>query len=93
MSQLIAIFWVIFWADIGDKTQLATIFFASSGVVPPMLLFATVTLSLMLSAGLAVMLGNSFQAAMSHLPLKLIAGLGFIAIGIWTLISHFQSAN
>jgi hypothetical protein len=25
-------------------------------------------------------------------PLKLIAGLGFIAIGVWTLYGHFRGA-
>ncbi|MBV9540973.1 MAG: UPF0016 family protein, partial [Alphaproteobacteria bacterium] len=27
---------------------------------------------------------------LTMIPLKLIAGIGFIAIGVWTVISHYR---
>lgn len=39
---------------------------------------------------LAVVAGAAAESYLAAIPLKLIAGLGFIAIGLWTVFQHFH---
>jgi hypothetical protein len=52
---------------------------------------ATAAAALVASTALAVALGTSAAQYLSMVPLKLIAGLGFVAIGAWTIYGHFQA--
>lgn len=89
MSELIAIFLAVFFAELGDKTQLATLLFASNSKAGPWAIFAAASLALILSTGLAVLAGEFAARYLTMLPLKLIAGAGFLAIGAWLVIGHF----
>jgi putative Ca2+/H+ antiporter (TMEM165/GDT1 family) len=64
----------VFFAELGDKTQLATLLFAASAR------------ALVLSSFIAVLVGSQLSAYLPHRALKLAAGVGFIAIVIWNLI-------
>jgi putative Ca2+/H+ antiporter (TMEM165/GDT1 family) len=90
MSQAWIIFAAVFVAELGDKTQLATLLFATNKATSPWLVFAAASMALIASTGIAVALGTAAEAWLARIPLKLIAGAGFIAIGIWTVWSHFQ---
>ena len=90
MSEIFVIFATVFLAELGDKTQLATLLFAAERNTSPLLVFLAAAGALVLSSALAVALGVGAERYLSALPLKLIAGLGFIAIGLWTLWGHFQ---
>jgi len=88
MLKLAAIFAAVFVAELGDKTQLATILFASDRSVHPLHVFLSAASALVLSTGLAVLIGSQAARYLDVVPLKLIAGLGFIAIGCWALFEH-----
>ena len=90
MADLIAIFATVFLAELGDKTQLATLLFASQSRQQPLLIFLAAAGALCLSTALAVAAGHLGGQYLARLPLKLIAGLGFIALGAWTLVDHFR---
>lgn len=92
MLKIAAIFVTVFLAELGDKTQLATLLFATEGKHHPVLVFLAASGALVASTALAVLLGTAASHWLNGLPLKLIAGLGFVAIGIWTLIGHFNGA-
>lgn len=92
MSQILVIFATVFLAELGDKTQLATLLFASSRETPPLAVFAAAAGALVLSTALAVLLGVAAERYLAMLPLKLIAGAGFVAIGLWTLWDHVSAA-
>jgi putative Ca2+/H+ antiporter (TMEM165/GDT1 family) len=89
--DLAAIFATVFLAELGDKTQLATLLFASSGRQHPALIFAAAAVALCLSTAIAVALGSVAGHYLPRVPVKLIAGVGFIAIGLWTIYGHFQA--
>ena len=91
MSQLLAIFATVFFAELGDKTQLATVLFATDKEQSPWLVFFAAAAALVLSTAIAVMLGTLAEKYLTAIPLKLIAGIGFIIIGGWTVWSHFQA--
>lgn len=93
MSQLVAIFFTVFLAELGDKTQLATMLFASERQNSPVHVFMAASAALILSTALAVALGTAAERWLSFLPLKLLAGIGFILVGIFTLVDHFRAAS
>jgi len=90
MLDLFSIFASVFLAELGDKTQLATLLFAGEGKHSPWTVFAASGGALVLSTALAVLAGTFAQKYLAGLPLKLFAGIGFLVIGAWTLWDHFQ---
>lgn len=92
MRELIVIFVTVFLAELGDKTQLATLLFASDGktAVSPLGVFLAAAGALVLSTAIAVALGTAAERYLTMVPLKLIAGIGFIAVGAWTIAAHFR---
>ena len=83
-----SVFVTVFLAEIGDKTQLATMLFASEAKVSKWVIFAGSALALVLAAGIGVIVGAQLERFVAPRTLKLVAGIGFIAIGLWTLISR-----
>ncbi len=77
----------VFLAEIGDKTQLATMLFASDAKTSKWAVFAGASLALVLAAGIGVLVGAQLERLISPRTLKLLAGVGFIAVGLWTLLA------
>lgn len=92
MLKLASIFLAVFLAELGDKTQLATVLFATDKEHSPLVVFLAAAGALTLSTALAVALGTYGAKYLEAIPLKLIAGIGFVAIGLWTLADHFRGA-
>ena len=82
------VFITVFIAEIGDKTQLATMLFASERGTSKWLIFAGAALALVVAAAIGVLVGAQLERFVKPSTLKTIAGVGFIAIGIWTLVSR-----
>ena len=82
-----SVFVTVFLAEIGDKTQLATMLFASEAKVSKWVIFAGSALALTLAAAIGVLVGDQLGRVVSPRTLKLVAGIGFIGIGIWTIAS------
>lgn len=85
LKSFLAIFGVVFLAELGDKTQLATVLFASKEPSNLLLVFAAASLALILSSGIAVALGSTLSNYIDPKLLSNVAGAGFIAIGVWTI--------
>jgi len=92
MLKLASIFAIVFLAELGDKTQLATLLFAGERTHPPFLVFLAAATALTLSTGLAVIAGSYGARFVDMLPLRLIAGIGFVALGAWSILEHFRGA-
>jgi putative Ca2+/H+ antiporter (TMEM165/GDT1 family) len=88
---LLAIFLTVFLAELGDKTQLATLLFTAEGKHSPLSVFAASAMALVASTALAVGAGTLAERWLAAVPLKLIAGAGFILIGVWTIYGHYRS--
>jgi putative Ca2+/H+ antiporter (TMEM165/GDT1 family) len=82
------VFVTVFLAEIGDKTQLATMLFASEAKTSKWVVFAGSALALVLAAAIGVLVGAQLERFIAPRTLKLVAGIGFIAIGAWTLVSR-----
>ncbi len=92
MSAFLTVFFSIFLAELGDKTQLATVLFATEDGRPKSLVFAGASLALIASTGLAVLLGAMAERYLTMAPLKLLAGIGFVVIGVLMIAEHFRAA-
>jgi putative Ca2+/H+ antiporter (TMEM165/GDT1 family) len=92
MRDLLAMFVAIFLAEFGDKTQLATLLFASERKLPPLAVFAASGGALLLSTAIATFLGTVAARYLTGVPVRLIAGLGFILIGAWTVAQYYRGA-
>ena len=90
MLKLAAIFAAVFVAELGDKTQLAVLLFAGDRAQNPALVFLAASTALVVATGIAVLIGSQGARYLEMVPLKLIAGVGFIAIGAWSLLEHFR---
>lgn len=80
------VFAAIFIAELGDKTQLATLLFAADKEVSRLTVFAAASLALILASGIGVIAGGLLSQHISARAMQYVAGVGFVAIGLWTLI-------
>jgi len=89
--EFFSIFFAVFIAELGDKTQLATLLFASESKLSPFAVFMASAGALVLSAAIAVLLGTMASKYLAALPLKLFAGIGFVIIGGLAIADYFRA--
>jgi putative Ca2+/H+ antiporter (TMEM165/GDT1 family) len=90
MGQLMTMFFVIFVAELGDKTQIATLLYAAEQKDAPIPVFVASAGALVLGAAISVALGALGGRWLQAVPLKLLAGIGFIVIGVWSLFQYYR---
>lgn len=81
----VTVFASVFVAELGDKTQLATMLFAAKSEVSKWHVFLAASAALVVSSALGVIAGQFLTTVIGEKMLHWIAGLGFVAIGLWTL--------
>jgi len=79
------VFGTVFLAELGDKTQLATLLFASKNNVSLWTVFAGAAAALVLASAIGVAAGSIVAQYVNPKHLSYAAGVGFIVIGAWTL--------
>ncbi|MDD4294815.1 MAG: TMEM165/GDT1 family protein [Candidatus Omnitrophica bacterium] len=81
----LTIFITVFLSELGDKTQLATVLFASNKGNSKIMVFFAAALALILATAIAVFLGEIMAKYVKPQTLSWIAGAGFIVIGFFTI--------
>ena len=79
-------------AEMGDKTQLATLSLGArfqGGLVGPVAVWLGATVGMILANSLAVVVGYTAGRRVPEKLMKRISGVLFIGFGIWTLIDAF----
>jgi len=87
VKVFLTVFAAIFIAELGDKTQLATLLFAADKEVNKLTVFFGASLALILTTALGVLAGGAIASYVDTKYLHYLAGAGFIIIGIYTLIN------
>ena len=82
------VFFTIFVAELGDKTQLATLLYASDASHPKFTVFAASAAALVLSSALGVLAGSLVSEHVNPKVVRWVAGVGFIAVGVWVLLAR-----
>ena len=85
LKLFLTVFATVFIAELGDKTQLATLLFAADQEVSKMTVFIGASLALVLTSALGVLAGGLVADFIQPRYLSYVAGAGFILIGVWTL--------
>jgi len=86
MRPYFVVFVSVLLAELGDKTQLATVLFASDAALSRWGVLAAAAGALTVSTALAVLVGTWVGRWLLPRQLNLAAGLGFVAIGVWILL-------
>jgi putative Ca2+/H+ antiporter (TMEM165/GDT1 family) len=81
----ITIFATVFIAELGDKTQLATMLFATDKEVSKYTVFFAASAALIIASAIGVLAGSLLAEYINVKYLHYIAGIGFILIGAFTL--------
>jgi putative Ca2+/H+ antiporter (TMEM165/GDT1 family) len=86
LKILTTVFTSVFIAELGDKTQLATMLFAADKDISKLTVFVGAALALVLTSAIGVAAGSIISHYVSEKTLQVLAGIGFIGIGLWTLV-------
>jgi putative Ca2+/H+ antiporter (TMEM165/GDT1 family) len=81
------VFFTIFVAELGDKTQLATMLYASDASRSKLTIFAATAVALVTTSALSVLAGSLLAAYVKPEVVRWIAGIGFIVVGVWVLLA------
>lgn len=82
----LTVFASVFIAELGDKTQLATMLFAADKEVSRTTVFLAASAALVVASGLGVLAGSVLTQMISEKILHYVASAGFIVIGVFTLL-------
>lgn len=85
LKLFMTVFSTVFVAELGDKTQLATLLYAADARNPKLTVLLAAAAALVLTSAIAVLAGSLVSRHVSPRILSWIAGAGFIAIGVWTI--------
>ena len=90
LTIFLSTFLSVFVAEIGDKTQIATLILsAKSG--KPFIVFAGAALALICSTLFVVVLGNWLSKNISQIRIKFVSSSIMLFIGIWFAIQALQA--
>lgn len=81
----LTVFSTVFIAELGDKTQLATLLFAAKSSSGLLTVFAAAAAALVLTTLIGVVAGAALSQYLNPRYLSYAAGTAFIVIGAWTL--------
>ena len=87
MKFLLA-FGTIFLSELGCKTQMTTLLLSSNKTSNVWMVFVLTSTALLIANGFAAVLGNFASKHIDVIPMKLIAGIGFVILGIITIVEH-----
>ena len=74
---------VIFVAELGDKSQLMALTFATRFKTTPVLI--GITLATAIVHAVSVLIGAALGATIPTRPITIVAGMAFVLFGLWTL--------
>ncbi|MBW2635704.1 MAG: TMEM165/GDT1 family protein [Deltaproteobacteria bacterium] len=83
-------FGMVFLAELGDKTQLAT-FCLAADCDPKLSVFLGAAIALVLSTLIAVVFGSLLSKYLPEHYIKIAAGIFFVIEGVWMLFNATKS--
>ncbi|HUO67023.1 MAG TPA: TMEM165/GDT1 family protein [Gammaproteobacteria bacterium] len=91
-KTFLTVFITVFLAELGDKTQLATLLFASRSPSALLTIFFAAAGALVITSAIGVAAGALLADYVNPKYLSYVAGVGLIVIGLWTLVSATRTA-
>ena len=81
----LTVFSTVFLAELGDKTQLATMLYAADAEHSKLTVFLGSATALIVTSAIGVAMGGLIAQYVNPKMLSWLAGAGFILIGVWTI--------
>lgn len=85
LKLLLTVFGTVLLAELGDKTQIATLLFAADASAHRLTVFIGASLALILASAIGVLAGGVVSEYVDPKYLSYAAGIGFIVIGAFTI--------
>ena len=82
----LTVFGAIFIAELGDKTQLATMMFAADKQVSKWTIFAGASVALVAASAIGVLAGHLLSQYLDEKVMSYVAGSVFVLIGVFILV-------
>ena len=92
LNLLLSTFLTVFIAELGDKTQLATLTISGTSK-KPLAVFLGSSSALVFASLLGALTGGSISAIVPEVVLKSIASVTFLIIGLRLLINSFRKED
>ena len=86
LKLFVSVFITIFIAEIADKTQIATLLYASNAQHSKLTVFLGAFIALAITSAIAVIAGSALANWIDQKLMAKLAGIIFILIGIWTFM-------
>ena len=86
LKLLLTVFATVLLAELGDKTQLATLLFSANAPANRLTVFIGASLALILASAIGVLAGGVVSAYVDPKYLSYTAGIGFLVIGAFTIV-------
>ena len=86
LKVFFTVFAAVFIAELGDKTQLATMLFAADREVSKWTVFWGASSALIVATAIGIIAGTVLSEFINERYLNYTAGVGFILIGAFTLV-------
>jgi putative Ca2+/H+ antiporter (TMEM165/GDT1 family) len=80
------VFWMIFIAELGDKTQVATLLLAADRPAARWVIFAGAASALVLSSAIGVIAGGWISHYLPERTVQFFAGVTFAIVGLWMVL-------
>ena len=93
LKVFFTVFAAVFVAELGDKTQLATMLFAADKAVSKWSVFLGASAALVVATVIGVIAGTLMSEFINEKYLNYITGAGFILIGAITLVRAWGSLS
>ena len=90
MRYLMTVFITVFLAELGDKTQFAVLLYATRPEGSKVAVAVAASLALVSTTVIAVLVGDRLSQWINPKVLEGAAAVGFIAIGIFMLVSFLR---
>lgn len=87
LRLLVSTFGLVFLAELGDKTQLATLGLAASGH-SRLAVFVGAAVALVVTSGIAVLVGEGLARVVPPVWIQRVAGVAFIVMGVLFLLGR-----
>lgn len=84
------VFITVFLAELGDKTQIATMLFATDRGNSKLTIFLAASSALIAATAIGVLAGHLLSEVISEKTLQIAAGIGFLLIGGFLLYNVFR---
>ncbi len=85
LKLFFTVFATVFLAELGDKTQLATMLYAAKEQTSLVTVFAAASAALVVASAVGVLAGSMLSTLIDPRYLSYIAGIGFCVVGVWII--------